>query len=119
MKILLKELEKIKDEVMGILIYGSYARSEECDRSDIDVCVVAGYNDKKRLKELFRKLLQIIGRDKRYDIKIFEYLPLYMKIKIIEEGKPILTEDVPGLYEYFYFYRKLWNDQAVVKMEER
>jgi len=116
-RILVDELKKISNEVLGILVYGSYAEKGETSRSDIDICIVAGHNDKIKLMKLFKKILLIMARDIKYDLKIFEHMPLYMKINVIEKGKPILTMDIPGLYEYFYFYRKLWNDQAIARME--
>ncbi|MHA1342768.1 MAG: DNA polymerase subunit beta, partial [Promethearchaeota archaeon] len=48
---------------------------------------------------------------KKYDVRTFQELPLYIKIKVIEKGVLIYAPDEPALYEYFYFYRKLWTDQ--------
>ena len=116
-ELLKKELRKLENEVLGILLYGSYAKGEETPRSDIDICVVAGFHDKDKLKALFRKILPIIGMSEKYDIKIFEYMPLYMKIRVIKEGEPLFVRDLPALYEYFYFYLKLWEDQAIVRLK--
>ena len=35
-----KEFEFIKDEVFGILLYGSYAKETADSRSDIDICLI-------------------------------------------------------------------------------
>jgi len=40
-----------------------------------------------------------------------------MKIRVIKEGKPLFVRDLPALYEYFYFYLKLWEDQAIVRLK--
>ncbi len=40
-----------------------------------------------------------------------EELPLYMKLQVIGAHKVVFCRDLPGLYEYFYFYRKIWEDQ--------
>jgi len=37
-------------------------------------------------------------------------MPLTIKISIINNYKVILRNS-PDISEYFYFYRKLWNDQ--------
>ena len=34
-----------------------------------------------------------------------------MKIPVIEHHEVILCRDLPALYEYLYFYRRLWGDQ--------
>ena len=88
---------------MGILVYGSAAKGEENKRSDIDICIVAPDEDSYKI---FKETLHL-----NYDIKIFELMPLYLKIKVIENHKVLYTKDICELYEYFYFFRKLWEDQ--------
>ncbi len=44
-----------------------------------------------------------------YDIRVFEMLPLHIQINIIKNHL-VLFGDELELSEYFYFYRKLWND---------
>ncbi len=117
-KTLFKEFEEIKPKILGILIYGSFAERIAHSKSDIDVCVVAGINEKEKLKELFSCILRIMGKNERYDIKIFEFMPLYMKAEIIENGKVIYAKSLQELYEYFYFYRKLWQGQAIMRIKE-
>lgn len=106
-KELKNEFVFLKEKVLGILLYGSYAKGEETPKSDVDICIVVGNREKmdKILREVLRKI------DKDYDIKLFEELPLHIKMNIIENNKIILTKDRTELYEYFYFYRKLWEDQ--------
>jgi hypothetical protein len=48
-------------------------------------------------------------RDDRYDIRIFELLPLYLKIAVIEQGVVVYSRDVLELYEYFYPFRRIWG----------
>lgn len=102
-----KDFEFIKNKVLAVLLYGSYAIGKETPRSDIDICLVTPkIKDKnKLLKEVWQ---QIGGK---YDARIFEELPLHIKIGIIKNHKIIFTQNKLDLYEYFYFYRKLWNDQ--------
>ena len=50
-------------------------------------------------------------RDDCYDIRIFELLPLYLKIAVIEQGVMVCSRDVLELYEYFYPFRRIWGDQ--------
>ncbi len=91
------------DDVLGIVVYGSAARGEENERSDVDICIIAPDRDGA---DIFKKTLSL-----NYDIKIFEEAPLYLKIEIIENHEIVYTKDVYELYEYFYHYRKVWKDQ--------
>ena len=98
-----------KKDILGILLYGSYSKSKNINRSDIDICIVAPNED---LHQLLSFVLQNINVSaKKYDIRIFKELPLYIKIHIIEDGLLIYSSNKLDLYEFFFIYRKLWNDQ--------
>ncbi len=100
-----------KKEVLAVLLYGSVVKGEETPRSDIDVCIVASVSGNKveLLKEVYRNLDVF---SKKYDVRIFEELPLYIQIQIIQNHEVVYTRDIYELHEYFYFFRKLWEDQA-------
>ncbi|MDP2766598.1 MAG: nucleotidyltransferase domain-containing protein, partial [Candidatus Methanoperedens sp.] len=108
-----------KKEVLAVLLYGSVVKGEETSRSDIDVCIVApGSKKNELLKEIYRKLDVI---SKKYDVRIFEELPLHIQIQIIQNHEIIYSKDIYEMYEYFYNFRKLWEDQAsrqIVTKEE-
>jgi hypothetical protein len=112
-----KDFAKFKNRVMALLVYGSYATKEETPRSDIDICIVAG--NKEKAKQLYRETLAIQGKKPEYDIHIFELLPLYLKYEVIKSSKVVLAKNLPELYYYFYFFRKLWQDQAINRIEIR
>ena len=101
-----------KDDILAILLYGSAAVGDETPRSDIDICIVLPSRKymKDILNEIYRKLDVFT---KKYDVRIFEELPLYIQINIIESNKIIYSKDIFELYEYFYFIRKLWEDQMI------
>jgi len=101
-------LEKRKD-ILAVLLFGSRLFPEYVtNRSDIDICVVAP--NVKNHFDLQLELYRLVRNDK-YDIKVFELLPLYLKIEIIKNHEIIFARNKLDLYEYFYFYRKLWKDQ--------
>ncbi|MEM3525940.1 MAG: nucleotidyltransferase domain-containing protein [Candidatus Jordarchaeaceae archaeon] len=93
-------------DILAILLYGSQASGDSTPRSDVDICIVAPEADRD-------SLFRIILRHSRepYDVKIFESLPMYLKIQVIKNHIVIYTRDILDLYEYFYTYRKLWKDQ--------
>jgi predicted nucleotidyltransferase len=39
-------------------------------------------------------------------------MPLYIQIQIIQNHEVIYAKDIYEMYEYFYYFRKLWEDQA-------
>ncbi|MGC9445140.1 MAG: nucleotidyltransferase domain-containing protein [Candidatus Methanospirareceae archaeon] len=101
------------DAVLALLLFGSGARAGADLRSDRDICIVAPELREPRtrlvlLRAIFNRL-DLSG--KRYDLWFFEELPLCMKIEVIEHHAVICCRDLPALYEYFYFYRRLWGDQ--------
>jgi len=110
-----KNYIKRHNEVEALLIYGSYVRGDMTPRSDIDLCLVVPEvktNTKKGIM-LIRSAWREVDLDfSRYDLRIFELLPLYIQISIIKNHKVIYARSIPNLYEYFYFnYLKLWKDQ--------
>lgn len=91
-----KDFEYLKDKAKAILIFGSFI---EGNARDIDICIVKPVDK----EDIYKKA-------NKYDIHIFEELPLYIKMSIIKNNI-ILFGDKYELYEYFYFYRKLWEEQ--------
>ena len=103
----------VKGEVDSVLLYGSYAKNQQTARSDIDICIVA---PKLKTSSQFSELLGYIWQNtdaNKYDIRIFEALPLYIKMDIIKKHIVIISINIQDLYYYFYKFRKIWNDQSV------
>lgn len=111
-----KDIGFLQGDALGVLLYGSWATGEGHEKSDIDICIVApAVEDKTAL--LMSAIAEI--RDDRYDIRIFELLPIYLKMAVIEEGVPLFARDVGDLYEYFYPFRRIWEDQKHRQMLSR
>ena len=119
-----KDFEFLKDkiakgEVDSVLLYGSYAENQQTARSDIDICIVAPkLKTPSQFSELLGHIWQNIDASK-YDVRIFEALPLYMKIGIIKKHVVIMSINIHDLYYYFYNFRKIWNDQSINWIEAR
>ena len=96
-----EDFKEFEERCMGILLFGSYADEEPTKRSDIDVCIV------KPSEGILDDVLGKLGG--KYDIKVFENLPLYVKIEVIRHHE-VIYGDEPDISEYFYFFRKLWRD---------
>ncbi|MGQ4894388.1 MAG: nucleotidyltransferase domain-containing protein [Candidatus Njordarchaeia archaeon] len=100
---------KVQKDILGIVVFGSFVSGEFSERSDIDICIIAG----PRIENIDELIDFVFERvyNPRYDIKFFEKLPLRLKIEIIKNHEVVFSRDLPELYEYFYFYRKIWKDQ--------
>ncbi|MBI2629629.1 nucleotidyltransferase domain-containing protein [Candidatus Pacearchaeota archaeon] len=107
------ELAEKDEKIMAVFLFGSAARGEQY--RDIDLCLVL---DKKYSNlEMSKKRLEYlsIAKDK-VDIQIFQQLPVYIRIRVIKEGKILLCKNEDNLYELafenikeFGFYEKLYN----------
>ena len=107
------DFEFIKRQVQGIILFGSYADDSYTIRSDIDICLVAGG---RSVKEIFNMFLAEAVTEK-YDIKIFETLPLYMKAEILENSVIIWTDNEFELSYYLYKWRRLIEDQLIIRQK--
>ncbi len=103
-----KDFEPLLDDVLGILLYDSLAAGVGSERSDIDISIVVPAIDDK--SGFSRRILSNV-RDARYDVRMFELMPLYLKAEVVEKGELIYTKNIFKLYEYFYYFRKIWADQ--------
>ena len=89
-----------------VVIYGSYATGEYTTRSDIDVVIITREKNREKNKRIW---LEIIGQvPSRYDLKVFELLPLEIKAEVIKKNL-IIFGDKGEISEYFYHFRKLWE----------
>ena len=114
-KELIEKLKKISQTIMenkkvlAVLLFGSQLDEEHVtERSDIDICIVAPEHPDPLSLELEAYK---VFKEEIFDVKVFERLPLYLKVEVIKKHVVIHARDPPSLYEYFYFYRKLWEDQ--------
>ncbi len=90
-----------------VVIFGSYVEGGFREGSDIDVAVITRRRD---CEELIRFQKELIGKfPPMYDVRVFELLPLRIKASIIENYR-VLFGDPLEISEYFYFWRKMWND---------
>jgi len=96
-----KELEIIKNiegfqNVRFIFLYGSTATGNTKDDSDIDLCIF--YEGPENKASRFRlKVLSELESDK-YDVKIFQQLPLYIRKEVLK-GILVYTNNFSFVHE--------------------
>jgi len=107
------ELRKIKkklkflEEKYEVVVYGSYVEGGIRPDSDIDVGVLSHETNKDQNIKLQKGLLGKFPL--KYDIRVFELLPIYIQISIIENYKVIFGDPLE-ISEYFYSFQKKWVD---------
>ena len=87
-----------KKRVLGVLLYGSWARGDAGPDSDIDLCLVAPVAEDRA--GLWREFVSHL-RSEKYDLRIFEILPLHIKMAVIEEGIVLWSRDVLSFMSTF------------------
>jgi predicted nucleotidyltransferase len=108
-------ITKIKEDLdfcsnYWTVLYGSFVKGNFIlNRSDVDVAIITKTKDKESNSKLWLTLLEKITPS--YDIKIFELLPLFLKIEVIESYN-VLFGDPLEISEYFYKYRSIWKEMV-------
>lgn len=100
------ELKTLKGKY-DILIFGSAVAGGMRPNSDIDIAVITYVMDKEQNKSIQYDLFGLVPS--KYEIRVFELLPIYIQISIINNYKVIFGDEL-DISEYLYSYRKKWDD---------
>ncbi|MBI4170407.1 MAG: nucleotidyltransferase domain-containing protein [Candidatus Aenigmarchaeota archaeon] len=103
---ILEKAKKDKD-VLAVGIFGSLARKER--HRDIDVCIFLKAKQ-GNLQMSKKKLDYLKGAKNRFDIKIFQQLPIYIRHRILKEGKIIFCANEDALYDLAHLTVKEFED---------
>lgn len=106
---ILKRLQEFPhfDKLRFVYLYGSSATGEPTERSDIDIALYYDITDKH---ELYNLLFLISGSfPDKYDIHMFQLLPLYVKIEVFK-GELLYAEDRGFVHDIAWKTIKEYND---------
>ena len=94
-------LEKAKKNtiVLAVALFGSYARGEP--HRDIDICVFLKPGEYTQL-EMTELRMSLMPLSEKYDVQIFQQLPLYIRKRILKEGKILYCGDENELYDIYF-----------------
>lgn len=84
------------EHVQFIIFFGSAEEQRMTKESDIDLCVYFDGNIRNAAEFRYKILSMLPGT--RYDIKIFQMLPLYIRMEVLK-GTPVFVRDSRFLYE--------------------
>ncbi|MBD3339734.1 MAG: hypothetical protein GF353_11535 [Candidatus Lokiarchaeota archaeon] len=109
----LRKIKRIKEDLnelkesFEVVIYGSFVEGGMRPNSDLDIAVITRSNNKEKNKKIQMELFGIASL--KYDIRIFELLPIYIQIAIVNNYR-VLFGDILEISEYFRQFRKKWDD---------
>ena len=94
-------IEKAKKDrlVLAVALFGSYARNEQ--HNDIDVCIFLKSKIYSQL-QLSKKKLEYQPDQEKYDVQIFQQLPLYIRKRILKEGRILYCHNEEELYDVYF-----------------
>ena len=95
-------------DVVAVFLFGSRARGESVPGSDTDVCLVLrpGNYDPMVLE---RRRLSYL-KEGNADVHIFSQLPLYIRRRVLKEGKILQCQDDDLLYEIAFRTAQAFED---------
>ncbi len=108
----MKELKQLIDlakkdrEILAVIIFGSAARGEKFE--DIDICLVMGKNFD--MNKAGKKRINFSSLSDKFDVHIFQQLPLYIRPRIFREGKVIFCRDREALYDISFATAREFED---------
>jgi hypothetical protein len=95
-------------EILSVMLFGSIARGEKTQHSDVDVCLVL-YPKKHSKLSLSEKKLAY-SKHENVDIHVYQQLPIYIRQRILKEGKVLFCRNEDMLYEIAFTTIREFND---------
>lgn len=96
-----EDFKDFENDCLAVLLFGSATDRTKTVRSDIDICIV------KPVPRVLDRIYAKLGG--KYDVKVFEELPLYVRIEVMKHHK-VIYGDALELSEYFHLLRRIWKD---------
>ena len=105
-------LAKARDDtdILAVFLFGSVARNEQNQLSDTDLCLALtprpfGFEG----SALSGKRLDYL-QDFPFDLQIFQQLPIYVRRRVLREGRVLFVRDEDLLYELAFRTAQAFED---------
>jgi hypothetical protein len=84
-------------DVLAVMLYGSAARGEAFAASDIDLCLVL-LPARRTPAQMSAPRLEYL-QEVDLDVQVFQQLPLYIRQRVLKDGRVLFVRDEDQLYE--------------------
>ena len=101
---------KQDEEVLAVIIFGSAVRQEKTPLSDVDLCLVMMPLPKPSGPTGFSYKRLEYMKDNSFDVRIFQQLPLYIRVRVLKEGRILFVRDENQLYELAFRTAQAFED---------
>jgi len=98
------------EEVLAVFLFGSVIREEQTPLSDIDLCLVLIPKRTPIEPTAFSHKRLDYLKNFAFDIQIFQQLPLYVRRRILKEGRILFVRDEALLYELAFHTAQAFED---------
>ncbi|MFO7712641.1 MAG: nucleotidyltransferase domain-containing protein, partial [Dehalococcoidia bacterium] len=95
-------------DVVAVFLFGSRARCESTANSDTDICLMLRPG-KYEPSDLLSKRLGYL-KEGEADVSMFSQLPLYIRHRVLREGKVLFSRDEDLLYEIAFRTAQAFED---------
>ena len=106
---------KNDQRILAVFLFGSVARGEEHEGSDTDICLVLVPETYTPL-QLSKLKLEYL-RDFNQDTQIFQQLPLYIRKRVLKDGKILFARDMDQLYDVAFAFISEYADYEHIYRE--
>ncbi len=107
LKPILAEAKK-DPQVLAVIFYGSAARKEL--HRDVDVCIVLTPSSYTEINLSQTKLKYASLASEGVDVSVFQQLPLYVRVRVVAEGKVLYASDLPALFDLAVSAHRAFED---------
>ncbi len=95
-------------DILAVILFGSTARGEQTSASDVDVCLVLQPCAYDPLARSRKRLTYLKQGD--LDVHLFQQLPLYVRRRVLREGKVLFERDTDALYSLAFRTAQAFED---------
>lgn len=91
------EKAKKDQDVIAVVVFGSFAKGEK--NRDIDICLILREGMKNI--EMSHKRLEYLKEFPSLDISIFQQLPIYIRHRVMKEGKILFMRSFENVFDIY------------------
>lgn len=114
-------------DIVAVFLFGSLVRGESSSLSDVDVCLVLrpGKYEDPFLSGKKVSYMKHVPNEK-IGIHIFQQLPIYVRVRVLREGRTLLTRNEDALYDMamdtvreFESFKRHYDDYLKGMLDDR